>query len=78
MTSAVRIEADRALPVRRLVLLGAATVIASPAIWLFLQTPSMAVLVHWAWVTSSHIAAQRLSMAWLACLLDPRVPGAAA
>jgi len=70
MTTAARIEADRALPVRRLGLLAVATVIASPAIWLFLQTPSMAVLVHWSWATSLHITAQRLSMLWWPWLLQ--------
>lgn len=64
MTVAARIEADRAIPWRRLILLGVAVVIALPAVWLFLQTPSMAVLVHWSWATSARITAQRLSMLW--------------
>lgn len=38
-TGLVAIEAERRLPVRRVVLLAAATVLASPAIWAFVRTP---------------------------------------
>ena len=73
-TTLARIEADRSIPFRRGMWLAVALLIASPAVWMFLQTPSMAVLGSWKWVTPAQITAQRLSMLWWPWLVQRTWP----
>jgi hypothetical protein len=56
------------------VLLAIAGLIAAPAVWMFLQTPSMAVVGAWSWRTPATIIAQRTSMLWWPWLVQRFLP----
>lgn len=58
------IEATRRLPWRRAPWLVAAAIVASPAIWTFLQLSSLDHVGRWSWTTPAHIILQRTSMLW--------------
>ncbi len=74
LTLLAHIESSRSLPVRRTALLALATVLAAPAVWLFLQTPSIEVAGAWAWTTPAKIIAQRTSMLWWPWLVQRALP----
>ena len=74
LTLLAHIESTRSLPVCRIALLALATLLAAPAVWMFLQTPSMAVAGAWSWRTPATIIAQRTSMLWWPWLVQRSLP----
>ncbi len=64
LTVLAHIEATRRLPVPRVLWLLGAAVLASPAIWVFFQLPSIDHVGRWGWVTPMQITLQRTSLLW--------------
>lgn len=64
LTLLAHIEATRRLPFRRAIWLGGAALVASPAIWAFLQIPAIDRVGQWGWLTPAQITLQRTSMLW--------------
>jgi len=58
------VERRRGIPSARVAWLAGAALLASPAIWTFLQIPAVDHVSRWGWVTPARITLQRLSMLW--------------
>jgi glycosyltransferase involved in cell wall biosynthesis len=64
LTVLAQMERTRRLPVQRMMWLAGAAVLAAPAIWTFLQLPSIDHVGRWGFVTPAQITLQRTSMLW--------------
>lgn len=74
LTVLAQIEGTRRLPVRRAIWLLGAALLASPAIWMFLQLPSIEQVGLWGFVTPAQITLQRTSMLWWPWVLTRAIP----
>ena len=74
LTLLAQVEASRRIPVTRVAWLIGAAVIASPAIWTFLQIPAIEHVGRWGWVTPAQITLQRTSMLWWPWLCQRAIP----
>ena len=74
LTVLAQIEGTRRLPLRRMVWLVGAAVLAAPAIWTFFQLPSIEQVGLWGVVTPAQITLQRTSMLWWPWALTRAIP----
>ncbi|TAJ19774.1 MAG: glycosyltransferase [Dehalococcoidia bacterium] len=64
LTLLASVEVRREIPWRTAPWLVAAALVASPAIWTFLQIPAIEHVGRWGWTTPAHITLQRTSILW--------------
>lgn len=74
LTVLAQIEGARRVPVRRVLWLVGAAIVAAPAIWTFFQLPSIDHVGQWGFVTPAQITLQRTSMLWWPWALTRALP----
>lgn len=74
LTLLAQFDGTRRLPLRRAFWLMGAALLTSPAIWVFLQLPSIEQVGLWGFATSAQIMLQRTSMLWWPWLISRAIP----